>query len=99
MSCRLTVMGCLLAGAMATMVFCLESAVRHLDAKLAQMRREYLSSVETVHVLKAEWSYLNGPERLTELSARYLTLGAVGPGQIVTIEQVPFPNNVQDREP
>ena len=46
---------------------------------------------DAIHVLQAEWAYLNRPQRLAELSAKYLSsFGPVFPSQIVTINELPL---------
>ena len=40
-------------------------------------------------VLRAEWSYLNRPDRLSELASRHLALGPVAPVQVGDIAALP----------
>ncbi len=48
-----------------------------LEEKLAERTREILTYQESIHVLKAEWAYLNTPARLQELAERHLDLRPV----------------------
>ena len=47
-------------------------------------------NLEAVHVLKAEWSYLNQPARLEDLGRRLLNLEPVKATQTISIEDIPF---------
>jgi hypothetical protein len=45
-----------------------------LEEDLAQRNRQILDRQEAIHVLKAEWAYLNEPGRLQRLADRHLDL-------------------------
>ncbi|MDX5366199.1 MAG: hypothetical protein LPK88_07175 [Alphaproteobacteria bacterium] len=69
-----------------------EEAVRHAR----QLEQRIASEQEAIRVLRAEWSYLNQPERLQELASRYTTLQPLGAGQIGSFEDVPMPHMADD---
>lgn len=69
----------LIAGAA---MFNLKFRVQTLEAELAQLNRALLADQEAMHVLAAEWSYLNRPERLARLNRRYLRLRPVAAHQL-----------------
>lgn len=71
-------------------VFVLKHEVQKLEAELAGVHRQIVVGQEELHVLKAEWSHLNQPERLKDLASRYLSLEPLAPGQIVGFEALPF---------
>ena len=48
--------------------------VQALERELAQLDAKILRHQEAIHVLKAEWAYLNEPARLERLSRSYLDL-------------------------
>jgi len=79
-----------LAVATAVAAFVIKYQVRELEDKLATIETELTQSQEAIHVLKAEWSYLNRPERLTELAQRYLDLVPMGPAQMTSLIDVPY---------
>jgi hypothetical protein len=64
--------------------------VQSLEDELAQVNRDILRQRETIHVLRAEWSYLNEPQRLAELSRRHLALAPLSANQMVRIEDLPL---------
>jgi hypothetical protein len=64
--------------------------VQSLEDELAQVNRDILRQQETIHVLRAEWSYLNEPSRLAELNRRHLTLAPLSADQMMRIEDLPL---------
>jgi hypothetical protein len=64
--------------------------VQSLEEELARVNRDILRERETIHVLRAEWSYLNEPSRLAELSRRHLTLAPISASQMLRIEDLPL---------
>ena len=70
--------------------FVVKYEVRDLEDQLAALEHDLVQSQETIHVLKAEWSYLNRPDRLAELANRYLDLVPMGPAHMSTLIEVPY---------
>jgi len=64
--------------------------VQSLEEELTQANRDILREQETIHLLHAEWSYLNEPTRLAELTRRHLALAPLASGQMVRIEDLPL---------
>jgi hypothetical protein len=54
-------------------VFTVKSNVATLEEELVAVRRGIAEDRAAIHVLNAEWSFLNQPSRLAELAGRYLT--------------------------
>ena len=69
-------------GFMAFGLFQIKHAVQGLEEEYAGLNRDILASRQQIHVLEAEWSYLNRPERLTGLAERHLDLEPMTPMQI-----------------
>lgn len=69
-----------------------EEAVRHAR----QLEQRIANEQEAIRVLRAEWSYLNQPERLQELASRYTALQPLSAGQIGSFEDVPMPHMADD---
>jgi hypothetical protein len=59
-----------------------ERELKELDAAVAR-------EAEAIRVLKAEWSFLNQPERLQAMARRHLKLGPTGASQIVMLANLP----------
>jgi hypothetical protein len=72
--------------------FELYNGVHRVKAKeqaLAQVKSQTVREREAIRVLKAEWSYLNQPERLQALARRHLALTPTGASQIVVLTSLP----------
>ena len=54
------------------------------------MRRQIEANYNAVHVLQAEWSYLNDPLRLADLTRRHTGLVPTTPGQIGDFASLPL---------
>ncbi len=63
--------------------------VSALEERLFVLNEQITDDRDAVHVLRAEWSYLNQPERLEGLSQRYLELQPLDGNQIAVIAAVP----------
>lgn len=66
--------------------------VQNLRAQIAATERELAAERDSLHVVAAEWAYLNRPERIAALSSKYLASDNVTVEQIAEIEAVPFPS-------
>lgn len=79
-------------------VFRITYQVDELEKRLRVLNKEILQEQETIHILEAEWSYLNDPNRLADLSRRHLGMESMKGGQLVDIDMfekqllLPAPN-------
>ncbi|MBL8698716.1 MAG: hypothetical protein JNK67_10105 [Alphaproteobacteria bacterium] len=78
-----------LAGAVGFGLFHLKHEVQALDEELVRLNRQILAEHQTIHVLKAEWSYFNQPQRLEALAQRHLDLAPMKPQQIGRLADLP----------
>ncbi len=73
----------------AVVLFNVKYEVADYRAKVKFLENQLIAEGEAINDLKAEWSYLNRPERLKELATRYLQLEPVHVQQIVTMNDLP----------
>lgn len=85
-----TLMGIILLSFLSFIVFQVENKVDSLRNDLKTVNKKILSQKEDIHVLEAEWSYLNQPERLRKMAGKYLMLDDIALTQIQDIEDIPL---------
>ncbi|MBT3808707.1 MAG: hypothetical protein HOL07_09360 [Rhodospirillaceae bacterium] len=78
-----------LAAAAGGALFQIAFEVSELDDELAQLNTDIRTDRDAIHVLRAEWSFLNQPARLEELTRRHLDLLPVSGAQIAGTGAVP----------
>jgi len=83
-----TLLFLLVAGALSVALFSIKYKVQDLEQELAFLNKSIYQERQSIHVLKAEWSFLNNPERLGSLARRHLHMGPVLPAQLATLEEV-----------
>ena len=71
-------------------MFIMKNHVQNLEKELAVVNRDIESNIQRIHVLKAEWSYLNRPSRIRELAQRYTPMKSIEATQIVNYSALPF---------
>ena len=70
-------------------LFHVSHRVDQLENELIREQRSILREREAIDVLKAEWSYLNRPERIADLAERYLALVPLSADRMVSIHDLP----------
>src|SRR5258707_5135555 len=65
-------------------------AAKAHERELLALAAEIAKEGEAIRVLKAEWGYLNQPERLQELARKHLALAPTNPNQIVVLASLPL---------
>ena len=76
----------------AFMLYKVKYQVQAIKTQVAETTRELEQEKQAMHVVAAEWAYLNRPERLERLAAKYLPSAEMTVGQIAEVEAIPFPN-------
>jgi hypothetical protein len=71
-------------------MFQIKFEVQALESQLSAINGDIREREESIRVLRAEWSYLNEPDRLATLAARYLELAPAGASQLVRFEDLPL---------
>ncbi len=87
---RSTLIWLLMAVAAGAGLFLMKYEMRALETELAAFNRDIMRNQEALHVLRAEWSYLNQPVRLERLGRRLLRLEPVRPAQTGRISDIPM---------
>lgn len=83
MSRRLIVIGLILVGLLGLGLFQVKLAVEEQDHQLDALYRAQLEDQKAIHVLEAEWAFLNSPDRLQDLAIRHLRLAPTLPTQVI----------------
>lgn len=64
--------------------------VQHLEKRLGLEYQSILKQQEALHILKAEWSYLNQPARIADLASRHLNLQPLSADKVVQLDYLPL---------
>lgn len=64
--------------------------VQRLEQDLGLEHQSILKQREAIHILKAEWSYLNQPGRISDLAERHLGLKPLTAEQVVQLDTLPL---------
>ena len=73
-------------------LYLLKMQVEAQEQHLASLERRIADTTASIHVLEAEWSYLNDPGRLRDEAVRLLGMKPVRPDQIVGFDRIPYPD-------
>ena len=68
----------------------LKNKVQILERRLIAINTNIQKDIENIHVLKAEWSHYNTPERLRKLAYNQLSLENAKPEQIINYSALQF---------
>lgn len=69
--------------------------VQALKSQVEEASRQLEAEKEALHVVAAEWAYLNRPARLRSLAEKYLSSSGMTADRVAEIEAVPFPKTTQ----
>ena len=84
-----TVITLFIAALMGVALYYLKYRVTELENELARLNREIVDDQQAVHVLRAEWSYLNETSRLRAIAEQHLGMVPISPEQFATPEEIP----------
>jgi hypothetical protein len=90
MSLRITAliyMACFAALAMG--LYLVKYSVQGVQRDVATLKQQLANEKESLHLLNAEWAYLNRPDRLRQLADRHLDLVPLDSRQIDEIKAIP----------
>lgn len=87
---RLVVIFWLLTAPSAMLIaFQISDEVKGLEQELKRVQGDMLHDQEAIHVLEAEWSYLNRPAQIADLASRHLELRPLAAQQFGRLEDLP----------
>lgn len=78
----------LLAASLSLTLFVVKYQVQDMEDQLTSLNRSITEDKQAIHVLNAEWSHLNDPDRLKNLAVRYLGFGAYQSRQVGTAREL-----------
>ena len=85
-----TLLWAAMAATAGTGLFLLKYQVQAEEHHLRELRKDIVGAEQAIHVLKAEWSYLNDPLRLREQAERHLGMHPMRASQIIAIDAIPL---------
>ena len=88
-----TILGFVLVALCAFGIYLVKYRVQDLQAELAGLQREIAAEREAMHLLRAEWSYLSKPARLSALQKTYLQMVPVTSAQTLPVSVAFVPND------
>ena len=74
---------------LATGVYLVKYSVQGVQRDVATLKRNLAVEKESLHLLNAEWAYLNRPDRLQKLAARHLDLVPLDSRKIDAVGALP----------
>jgi cell division protein FtsL len=95
-----TLLFLLLAGAISVALFSVKYQVQDLEEDLGSLSRSIIMERQSIHVLNAEWSHLNNPERLGHLARWHLGMLPIEPTQMTNfkgMERLRLPAHLETR--
>lgn len=96
---RFVIVCWLLAGSVTALtLFQIKQEVLVLEQELQGLHRDILRKQEAIHVLEAEWSYLNSPDRLASLAERHLKLAPIPAERMIGFADLPYPGSDEEEE-
>jgi cell division protein FtsL len=70
-------------------VYLVKYAVQDMQKQVASLEAQLHEEKESLHLLNAEWAYLNRPERLRTISEKHLELAPFDTRRMMPIEALP----------
>ncbi len=89
-----TIFWMILIVAAALGLYVVKYQVQSMQEELAKQENILREERESLHVLEAEWAYLNRPQRLQELANRHLPLAPALSKQISSIDSIPLASDL-----
>lgn len=85
---NVVIIGVLTIGLSVFGMFQVKYKVYNLKRDLIEINRQLAADKDSIRVLKAEWAYLNKPDRVEKLANKYLKMSNVAVAQVYKNDQV-----------
>lgn len=85
-----TIVGLVICLTAAAMLYTVKYRVQELDSQIASAQAQIRDEKAAMHVLSAEWAFLNRPDRLRTLSDKYLQLASLDGQQLTEVASLPM---------
>ena len=85
---RSTLFLILIGVAISVSLFVVKYRVQNLSDELTRLDHDIRLTEENIHVLKAEWSHLNRPDRLRRLAGEYLAVGPLDAERVGSADRI-----------
>jgi cell division protein FtsL len=69
-------------------MFKVKYQVQELEEALARVKKEIVADQDAIHVLNAEWAFLNQPTRLADLAQKFLQLQPIATAQLAQMSRI-----------
>lgn len=80
-------------------LFHVKYRVVEIEQQLTHMNRQIKQENENIHILKAEWSHLNEPQRLQQLAEKFLDVAPIKTEQMASLYDYSREENHYDVSP
>ena len=74
---------CFLVTLSAYWLFCVKQYAKDIKQQLDEVTQQINQEKDSIHIYRAELSYLRSPQRIKELSQKYLKLESIKPSQMI----------------
>ena len=85
-----------LFAAMVTGMFVINNRVIALENDLERVHAKIREDQNALHVLKAEWTHLNDPARIRNLSENHIRMKPLRGEQIISFSAIPFKSDTNN---
>jgi|LNAP01.1.fsa_nt_gb hypothetical protein len=83
---RSTIFYLIITAGLGIALFHTKYQVMKIENMLSNTHKDLLKTEEAIHLLHAEWAYLNDPKRLQILASKHLKMDETTPLQMVSLE-------------
>ncbi len=80
-------------------LYLVKYSVQDVQREVATLKRDLAVEKESLHLLNAEWAYLNRPDRLRQLADKHLDLVPLDSRQIDQVSVLPAAATADDAMP